>query len=155
MISGIEVLGIALAVPPLITDAMDRSHPVVTPLIHSFSSKTHNECVEDFFINLHFEICMFHNIIQRLVYELNMEDDLKARLLEPSLSNVGIWENPPQQFQRALQERIGHQEAAFRHLLEKILTYLRKITKDNSLPLSLDQEDCVSTRNRLFNRTYF
>src|ERR1700753_1755442 len=140
MITGIEILGIALAVPPLITDAMDRSHPIITPLIHSFNSKTHNECVEDFFTNLHYEICMFHNIIRRLVEELNIDDDLKVQLLEPSLLNVEIWENPPLQFQRALQERIGHQEAGFRMLLENILKYLGKITKDNSLPLSLDEE---------------
>jgi hypothetical protein len=144
MISGLEVLGIALAVAPMITDAMDRSHPIITPLRHSFSSKTHNECVEDFFTHLHYEICMFHSIIQRLVYELDIEDDLKAQLLEPSLLNISIWENPSENFQRALQDRIGHHETSFRDLLKRILIYFRKLTKDNSLQLYLDEEENVS-----------
>jgi hypothetical protein len=133
-----------LAIPPIIQDAIEKSNPILTPLIHSFSSKTHDQCVSDFFTNLNYEIAFFHETIRQLLDELPLDEELKNVLREPSLSTIKYWENPPETFERALHARLGPIEGVFKELSTGILATIQKVTKDKSLPVTLNDEDFVS-----------
>jgi hypothetical protein len=143
--SGLEFIGLALALAPLFTDAIEHHNNLLMPF-KALNPEKYKEWAEDFLGDLNFEICMLKISLQKLIKELFIRDDLKAKLLDLENFDRILWREPEPELKEALDSRLKDCADGFVKSLTTILRYLDKIVKDDTLPVPMRQEEIVSSQ---------
>src|ERR1700712_1271622 len=141
--TGVEFIGLALGLAPLFTDAIEHHNTLLMPL-KAMSPEKYKEWAEDFLGDLNFEICMLKLSLQKLIKELFIPDELKAKLLDLEHFDRILWQKPELVLKDALNSRLRDCADGFVKSLTTILRYLDKIVKDDTLPVPIRKEEIVS-----------
>jgi hypothetical protein len=151
MISGIEVIGLALAIPPLISDPAKTLPFLVNPLRAALSRKRHKEWVEEQFRDLNFEITLFHDILNSFVDTLALDEAERRRLRNIEYLSHEAWTEASEPLWNIFRYRLGDKTDSFIHHIEVILKELEAFVTDvpesrsQTYPPPLRKDSIVST----------
>jgi hypothetical protein len=150
----LEVIGIVLAVAPLLIEAGKVSHNVAGSARMAASPNKHREFVDEFLRDLAYELTMFKMTLEELVSQLNIKDSLKQELLREDHLDLQLWVQPSTELLKEFHNRLGTSLESFVHSFEGVFVELGKLVADNkarshSLPVPLSSytivRHCTST----------
>jgi hypothetical protein len=136
----IDVIGIVLAVAPLLIEAGKFSHNVAGNAKLALNPSKHREFVDEFFRDLSYELTMFRMSLEKLVLDLNVDHQTQQdllQLLKQDHQDVQQWTKPSQELQDKFESRLGSSMETFMLSLEGIMTELAKLIKETTRGLSV------------------
>lgn len=137
--TGLEVVGLILAVLPLFVTASDHSK-VFDPVISICQPRRRAERKSDFYTNFHYEVTILNLNVRRLFQDLYALPEAQRNSLMDD-GNSELWNDPV--VVKALQARLGIAYETFTETLAAILKLLEKLVNDKSNKLR--REDIRST----------
>jgi hypothetical protein len=130
MISGIEIVGLAFAIPPLISEATKTAPYMMNPITAAFSRKRHKEWVEEQFRDLNFEITIFNDTLKSFVDSLPLDAADRKRLRNTDHLSHEAWTEASEDIWEIFRHRLSDKTHSFIHHIEVILKELEKFVAD-------------------------
>jgi len=141
--SGVEVLGLLLAIIPIFQAATDPKAQLA-PFEHiltAFSSRRKTQKLDEFLKNLHYEVSMLQITLSRLIDQLDaLTDGHRSQL---KLGNG--WQE--YDVVDALQHRLGYGYDSFYIHLTELLEQLESLVEDKTIDLPLGQTEIVRPKH--------
>jgi hypothetical protein len=137
-----EAIGLVLNIAPLVIELI-KANPETLHALQALHKDSAKYMAEEFYEDLHYEVCMLKLTLAKLVNDLPVESQWKDKITNEKSLDPDVWRNPPNELQLALQRRLHPCYELFTHCMEKILKILGKLVADKSLPVALAEDDIV------------
>jgi hypothetical protein len=141
---GLEVVGLAIAVVPLIIE-FTKAYPETGHALQAVgSNKRTNKLLEEFYGSLRFELSILKLTLTNLLAQLPLTEHQKLRLENEKGFSPSLWTSISKELEQALILRLGHCSTSFDYSMDKILRTLSKVVDDKSLALGQVEAEMVS-----------
>lgn len=149
----LEALGLGLGIAPLIMELL-KANPEPIHAFRAINAKHVNECREEFYRDLAFEVAMLKMTLTSLVRELPIAEEERSKLVDEKNLDAMVWKEPSGELQSALEGRLSSCSDSFMQSMDRILQLFGKIVEDKSVPLTEKQivgttrSSCCLSANR-------
>jgi hypothetical protein len=144
MLTGLELIGLALSIAPLLTEAIEH-HQTRVVSFRAANKETHKKWTKEFFADLNYEICMLRRSLQKLVMGLSVDEETKTKLLDLENFDRELWRTPDPALQQCFKLRLSDFADSFVESLTTILKHLDKVIGDDTLPHAVAENNIVGT----------
>jgi hypothetical protein len=150
MVGGIEIIGLALAIPPLIMGPEKTALYVTSPVVAILNRKKHKDWVEEEFRDLNFEITIFNETLNGFIDKLPLDETAKRRLRNVDKLSHKAWTEASEDLWPAFRCELGEKTDSFVNHMEVFLVELEGLisdgrgSKSQTYPIPLTKSNIVS-----------